>query len=147
MTFDPESESETTFGDFRLSGNAAVDPHLYDIDDRAIDPDGLVLAAVATLVPWAGKVLVTWAAAPATGPSPTQPSRPGWSVSNQTWLWEPLQPAGSRGSKSGPAPPSTSPDPDANVDVIHARFVYFFPPRCDAGLADALQCYAPAERW
>jgi SAM-dependent methyltransferase len=35
------------------------------------------------------------------------------------------------------------PLPDASVDVIHARFAYFFPPGCDAGLAEAIRVLRP----
>ncbi len=35
------------------------------------------------------------------------------------------------------------PLPDAVVDVVHARFAYFFPPGCDAGLAEVLRVLRP----
>lgn len=34
------------------------------------------------------------------------------------------------------------PFPDASVDVVHAR-AYFFPPGCDAGLAEVLRVLRP----
>lgn len=35
------------------------------------------------------------------------------------------------------------PLPDAAVDVVHARFAYFFPPGCDAGLAEVIRVLGP----
>jgi SAM-dependent methyltransferase len=35
------------------------------------------------------------------------------------------------------------PLPDAAVDVVHARFAYFFPPGCDAGLAEVMRVLRP----
>jgi SAM-dependent methyltransferase len=35
------------------------------------------------------------------------------------------------------------PLPDRSVDVVHARFAYFFPPGADAGLAEVLRVLRP----
>lgn len=35
------------------------------------------------------------------------------------------------------------PLPDSSVDVVHARFAYFFPPGCDAGLAEVMRVLRP----
>jgi SAM-dependent methyltransferase len=35
------------------------------------------------------------------------------------------------------------PLPDQSVDVVHARFAYFFPPGCDAGLAEVMRVLRP----
>jgi ubiquinone/menaquinone biosynthesis C-methylase UbiE len=35
---------------------------------------------------------------------------------------------------------------DASVDVVHARFAYFFPPGADAGLAEVLRVLRPGGR-
>jgi SAM-dependent methyltransferase len=32
---------------------------------------------------------------------------------------------------------------DASVDVVHARFAYFFPPGCDPGLAEVIRVLKP----
>jgi SAM-dependent methyltransferase len=88
----------TAYPDFQPSGNAAVDPIPYEMENEAFDSEGLVLAAMRDL-----------AHARSTGAQVL---------------------AGSAGHL---------PLPDASVDVIHARFAYFFPPGCDAGLAEALR--------
>ena len=35
------------------------------------------------------------------------------------------------------------PLPAASADVVHARFAYFWPPRCEAGLAEAMRVLRP----
>ena len=35
------------------------------------------------------------------------------------------------------------PLPDASADVVHARFAYFWPPNCSAGLAEVLRVLRP----
>ncbi|MGC8513845.1 MAG: hypothetical protein ACP5P1_12550 [Acidimicrobiales bacterium] len=50
--------NQARFPDFTPSGNAAVNPDLYDIENQAIDPDGRLLRAMQELAPWAGKTIV-----------------------------------------------------------------------------------------
>lgn len=38
------------------------------------------------------------------------------------------------------------PLPDQSVDMVHARFAYFFPPGCDAGLAEVMRVLRPGGR-
>lgn len=73
------------FPDYRRAPNIAARPDLYEVENRAVDPDGLVLAAMRSL---------------------------------------PFQ--------------------DASVDVVHARFAYFWPPGCQAGLGEVLRMLTPA---
>src|ERR1017187_8892581 len=47
-----------SFPDFRLAPNQGGRPDLYELENRAIDPDGLVLQAMRQLAPWAGRTLV-----------------------------------------------------------------------------------------
>src|SRR5690242_12150303 len=47
-----------TFPDFAPAPNQGGDPALYELENLAMDPDGLVLAAMRKLAPWAGKILV-----------------------------------------------------------------------------------------
>jgi SAM-dependent methyltransferase len=122
--------------DFRPSGNAAVNPVLYDVENRACDPEGLVLAALRVIAPWDGVTLVdlgcgtgywleqyTGEAAEVIGiePDPSLLERAGLNAGGARVL------AGSA---------EHLPLPDDSVDVVHARFAYFFPPGCDAGLAE-----------
>jgi hypothetical protein len=41
-----------TFPDFHPAPNQGGDPELYELENRAMDPDGLVLAAMRKLAPW-----------------------------------------------------------------------------------------------
>lgn len=44
--------------DFSPAPNQGGDPALYEIENRALDPDGLVLDAMRRSAPWAGRTLV-----------------------------------------------------------------------------------------
>lgn len=142
MTFvdDPQ------FPDFLPSGNAAVDPGLYDIENRAIDPEGLVTQAMRELAPWAHATIVDlgcgtgyWLefyageAAEVIGVEP-----------DPTLLHHARKGNPSARVLAGSA--EHLPLPDRSVDVVHARFAYFFPPGCDAGLAEVLRVLKPDGR-
>ena len=136
------------FSDFQWAPNQAGRPDLYELENQAIDPDGLVLAAMRRLAPWQARVLVDlgcgsgyWLpryAAEAAGVIGVEPD-PGL-----------LRLAGRRlAARPDPrvrvVPGSAEhlPLADASVDVVHARFAYFWPPRCAAGLAEVLRVLRP----
>ena len=81
----------------------------------------------------------TSAAAPAST-SPASPrAPPRWSASSRTptWSrWPGAAPGGTRTSPSARALAEALPVPDASVDVVHARWAYFFGPGCEPGLAE-----------
>ena len=129
--------------DFIRSGNQAVDPGIYEIENRALDRPGVVLDAMRALAPWAGKDLVDlgcgsgyWLpgygdeAASVTGVEPDLTLVPI---------------AGARDPRVAVLHGSAEhiPLPDHSVDVVHARFAYFFPPGVDAGLREALRVLRP----
>lgn len=137
---------QSPFPDFAPSGNAAVDPELYDIENRAMDPGGLVLQAMRELAPWAGTSLLDlgcgtgyWLdayadeAAEVIGVEPDPALR---------------QRARRRSTAARVTAGSAEhlPLPDGSVDVVHARFAYFFPPGCDAGLAEVRRVLRPGGR-
>jgi ubiquinone/menaquinone biosynthesis C-methylase UbiE len=127
--------------------NIRDQPALYELENRALDPDGVVLAAMRALAPWSGLALVDlgcgsgfWLpgyAAEATtviGVEPDPDLRTAASVrvaelANVTVL------AGSA---------EHLPMPDASVDVVHARFAYFFGEGGDAGLREVRRVLTPA---
>ena len=132
-----------TFEDFRAAPNQGARPDIYEIENRAIDPDGLVLDAMRALAPWAGKTLVDlgcgsgyWLpryadeAAAVIGIEPD----PGL---------VPLAAARDPRVRVLPGSAEHIPLDGASVDVVHARFAYFWPPNCAAGLAEVLRVLKP----
>ena len=132
-----------TFPDFRAAPNQGSRPDLYEIENRAVDPGGLVLDAMRALAPWAGRTLVDLG------------------CGSGYWLPGYAAEAGAViGVEPDPAllPLATARDPlaqvlpgsaehlplrDASVDVVHARFAYFWPPRCEPGVAEVLRVLKP----
>jgi SAM-dependent methyltransferase len=136
----------TVFPDFQPSGNAAVRPDLYEVENRALDPDGLVLDAMRGLAPWAGATLLdlgcgsgywlagyTHEAGKVIGVEPD----PGLLALARNRRTDAEVLAGSA---------ECLPLPDASVDVVHARFAYFFPPGCDPGLNEVRRVLRPGGR-
>jgi SAM-dependent methyltransferase len=135
----------TELADFARAPNQAGNPTLYEVENRAIDPAGALDAALRAVAPWAGRDVLDlgcgsgfWLpyylpdAASVTGVEP-----------DPTLL--PLAEAHDAGTvRHGSA--EHIPLPDASVDVVHARFAYFFPPGCDAGLAEVLRVLRPGGR-
>ena len=50
--------ARTAFPDWRFAPNIGGHPEIYEIENRALDPDGHVLAAMRNLAPWDGRTLV-----------------------------------------------------------------------------------------
>lgn len=140
--------ADRTFDDFVRAPNQADDPDLYEVENRAVDPDGHLWRALREAAPWQGKTLLDlgcgsgyWLphygdAAEVLGVEPDPDlleaarSRPG----GATVL---------RGSAEH------LPLDDAAVDVVHARFAYFFPhERFDPGpgLAEVARVLKPGGR-
>lgn len=143
--------ARTAFPDWRFAPNIGGHPDIYEIENRALDPDGYVLAAMRNLASWDGRTLVDlgcgtgfWLtcyareAARVIGiePDPALRARaaariralPGFeavqrSANTERRLVEVL--AGSA---------EHLPLPDRSVDVVHARFAYFLSPGIVRGM-------------
>jgi SAM-dependent methyltransferase len=129
--------------DFKAAPNQGSNTELYEVENRAFDPDGHVLAAMRLRAPWAGRTLLDLG------------------CGSGYWLAGYAEEAGEViGVEPDPrlVPLAAGRDPRARVrhgsaehipladqsaDVVHARFAYFFPPGCDAGLAEVMRVLRP----
>jgi SAM-dependent methyltransferase len=132
-----------SFPDFRSAPNQGGRPDLYELENRAVDPDGLVLEEMRRLAPWAGRTLVDlgcgsgyWLPGYAAEASEVIGVEPDPAL---------LEAARARDRRARVLAGSAEHIPlaDASVDVVHARFAYFWPPRCQAGLTEVLRVLRP----
>jgi SAM-dependent methyltransferase len=129
--------------DFMPAPNQGGRPDLYELENQAVDPDGLVIAAMRTLAPWAGRTLVDLGC----GSGFWLPGYAGEAAEVIGIEPDPrlIPLARSRDARVRVLRGSAEhiPLPDASVDVVHARFAYFWPPNCGAGLAEVLRVLRP----
>jgi SAM-dependent methyltransferase len=131
------------FPDFQAAPNQGARPDLYEVENEALDPDGLVLAAMRELAPWAGRTLVdlgcgsgywlTGYAAEAAAVIGVEPDP----------ALVPLAAARDPRVRVLPGSAEHLPLGDASADVVHARFAYFWAPHCAAGLAEVRRVLKP----
>jgi SAM-dependent methyltransferase len=131
------------FDDFTPAPNQAGDPVLYDVENAAMDRDGLVLQAMREIAPWHDRELVDLGCGSGYWLS---------SYADEAAHVTGVEPDPDLVTLAAARDPRTSvchgsaehiPLPDASVDVVHARFAYFFPPGCDAGLAEVRRVLRP----
>jgi ubiquinone/menaquinone biosynthesis C-methylase UbiE len=114
-------------------------PETYEVENRAVDPDRRIEAAMRSVLDWSGRDLLDlgcgtgfhlprWAydARSVVGVEPNHSlaaiaRRRTSRLANVTVLEGAAQ---------------AVPLPDASVDVVHARWAYFFGPGCEPGLAE-----------
>jgi SAM-dependent methyltransferase len=118
----------TSFPDFQPAPNQGARPDLYELENQALDPDGAVLAAMRTLAPWAGRTLVDLGCGSGYW-------LPGYAAEAAAVIGIEPDPAlvplaAARDPRARVRPGSAEHIPlgDASVDVVHARFAYFWPP-------------------
>lgn len=115
------------FTDFVRAGNQAVDPALYDIENGAIDRSGLLWGELARLAPWQGRVLLDLGCGSGFWlPRYQDAAKVVLGVEPDASL---LDLARDRPGQAQVLHGSAEhiPLPDESVDVVHARFAYFFP--------------------
>ena len=129
--------------DFRPAPNQGGNVELYEVENRALDPGGHVLAAMRARAPWAGRTLLDLGCGSGYW-------LPGYADEAAAVIGVEPDPrllplAAGRDSRVRVLPGSAEriPLPAASVDVVHARFAYFFPPGCDAGLAEVMRVLRP----
>lgn len=129
--------------DFFRAGNQACDPEGYEIENAAIDHEGTLESALTAVAPWDSRDLLDLGCG--TGywlPIYAQRARTVTGVEPDPSL---LARAADRHRHVQVLHGSAEhiPLPDACMDVVHARFAYFFPPGCDRGLAEVLRVLRP----
>jgi len=139
-------EARRAFPDWRFAPNIGNSPAIYEIENAAFDRGGHVLDAMRRLAPWSGRTIVD--------------------LGCGTGFWLPRY-AGDAGRVIGIEPDPVLREkaaartaglpgvevvagsaehlglPSRSADVVHARFVYFFPPGGDAGLTEVLRVLRP----
>jgi SAM-dependent methyltransferase len=133
----------TSFPDFHAAPNQGGRPDLYEVENQALDPDGLVLAAMRELAPWAGRTLVDLGCGSGYW-------LPGYAAEAAVVIGVEPDPgllplAAARTEQATVLPGSAEHIPlgDDSVDVVHARFAYFWPPGGAAGLAEVRRVLKP----
>ena len=129
--------------DFRPAPNQGGNVELYELENRALDPDGHVIAAMRARAPWAGRTLLDLGCGSGYW-------LPGYADEAAAVIGVEPDPrllplAADRDSRARVLRGSAEhiPLPDGFADVVHARFAYFFPPGTDAGLAEVLRVLRP----
>ncbi len=114
-------------------------PHVYELENRAVDPDGVIEAAMCEIRDWAGGHVLDIGcgtgfhlprfAATAARVTGVEPHRALAAAARRRVRGLPTVTV-----LEGLA--QALPVPDASVDVAHARWAYFFGPGCEPGLAE-----------
>ena len=114
-------------------------PETYELENRAADPHGRIEAAMASIAPWDGRVLLDVGCG--TGfhlPRWAEHARAVVGVEPHASLAA-LARRRTRRLENVEVLQGTAqalPLPDASVDVVQARWAYFFGPGCEPGLAE-----------
>jgi SAM-dependent methyltransferase len=130
------------FPDWQPAPNIRDNPELYELENIALDPDGLVLAAMREAAPWVGRRLVDlgcgngfWLPGYAAEASDVVGVEPDSSLLRSALA----RVSGLPNVRVGAGSAEHLPLDDAAADVVHARFAYFFGPGAEPGLAEVLR--------
>ncbi|HUS13429.1 MAG TPA: class I SAM-dependent methyltransferase [Chloroflexia bacterium] len=128
--------------------NIQQNPDVYEIENCTADPDGRIKAATAALAPWDDCIVLDLGAgtgfliarfhAPARHVVAVEPNGP-----SRLRAMAPVAAAGLErvSVMSGSAEQIWL--LDGRVDIVHARFAYFFAPHCEPGLAELARVIRP----
>lgn len=114
-------------------------PHVYELENRAVDPEGRAEAAMAAVRPWTGATVLDIGCG--TGYHLPRLSATAARVIGVEPHADLVELAGRRcralpNVEVHAATAQAVPLPDASVDVAIARWAYFFGPGCEPGLAE-----------
>jgi SAM-dependent methyltransferase len=121
------------------SPNIWQHPELYELENRAVDPEGRIEAAMRAVCDWSGRDVLDLGCG--TG---FHLPRFGYDARRVIGV-EPHPGLGAIAGRRTARLPHVSvlagtaqdvPLPDASVDMAHARWAYFFGPGCEPGLAE-----------
>ncbi|CAI9400216.1 class I SAM-dependent methyltransferase [Nocardioides sp. T2.26MG-1] len=123
----------------RPSPNIWHHPATYEIENRAVDPDGALGAAMLAVDDWAGRTVLDvgcgtgfhlpWFAETAASVVGVEPHADLVALARRRARRLPNVTVHQGAAQSLPLP-------DVSVDVVHARWAYFFGPGCEPGLAE-----------
>jgi SAM-dependent methyltransferase len=123
----------------RRSPNIWDHPHIYELENRSVDPDGVLEAAMAEVRDWAGASVVDVGCGSGFHlPGLAQKAAAVFGV-------EPHPPLAELARRRTAALPNVRvltaiaqriPLPDKSIDVAMARWAYFFGPGCEPGLRE-----------
>ena len=123
----------------RPSPNIWQHPATYEIENRAVDPDGARPAAMLAVDDWAGRTVLDvgcgtgfhlpWFAETAASVVGVEPHADLASLARRRTRRLPNVVVHQGVAQALPLP-------DASVDVVHARWAYFLGPGCEPGLAE-----------
>jgi SAM-dependent methyltransferase len=123
----------------RPSPNIWHHPATYEVENRAVDPDGAIEAAMRSVASWDGRVVLDLGcgtgfhlprfAATAASVVGVEPHADLVALARRR-----TRRLANVAVHQGTA--QSVPVPDASVDVVHARWAYFFGPGCEPGLAE-----------
>lgn len=121
------------------SPNIWNSPGIYELENRGVDPDGVIEAAMRAIRPWDDAIVLDIGcgsgfhlprfAAEARGVVGIEPHPPLVAAAAK-------RVGGLRNVMVRAGSAQRLPLPDASVDVVHARWAYFFGPGCEPGLAE-----------
>jgi len=138
--------ARAAFPDWRFAPNIGGHPGSYELENEAVDRPGHVLAAMRCLAPWAGQTVVDlgcgtgyWLPRYAADAARVIGIEPDPALRSAALARAASLPAADVLAGSA----ERIPLPDRSVDVVHARFAYFFPPGSEAGLAEVLRVLRP----
>ena len=139
-------EARTAFPDWRFAPNIGRHPDHYELENRALDRAGHVLAAMREIAPWAGRTVVDlgcgtgyWLRRYATEAAMVVGVEPDPALRTVAQAAAAMVP----GTDVLAGSAEHIPLRDHCADVVHARFAYFFPPGTDAGLTEVLRVLRP----
>jgi SAM-dependent methyltransferase len=144
QTAGTRAQARTDFPDWGFSPNIGGHPDVYELENRALDPGGHVLAALRHLAPWDGRTMLDLGC----GSGFWLPGYADEAASVIGVEPDPKLRARAQARIDGVpgAEVRAGSAADASVDVVHARFAYFLSyhgtPR-DAGLAEVMRVLAP----